>query len=122
MRTATITIGKKDYIGCFSTRVLNNLEEYTGMSFENALSDILEKRSITDIAWLVVQVINAGDRYAKMEGIENPGEITTEEFYDRVGVDDYPKLFTQLNEIINGGTTPQIETKTPKNAKATPEK
>lgn len=122
MRTGKIKIGDKEYLGCFSTRVLASVEDYTGMSFETGLKDILEKKSIKDIMWFVVQLVNAGDRYAKMEGIDNPGTIDEDEIYDLVGVDDYEDVFGSIGEIAKAGTKPEIELKPTKNAKATQEK
>ena len=122
MRTGKIKIGDKEYLGCFSTRVLANVEDYTGMSFETGLKDILDKKSIKDIIWFVSQLINAGDRYAKMEGIDNPGTLDEDEIYDIVGVDDYEDVFGSIGEIVKSGTKPEIELKPAKNAKATQEK
>lgn len=122
MRTGKIKIGDKEYLGCFSTRVLANVEDYTGMSFETGLKDILEKKSIKDIIWFVSQLINAGDRYAKMEGIDNPGTLDEDEIYDIVGVDDYEDVFGSIGEIVKAGTKPEIELKPAKNAKTTQEK
>ena len=122
MRTGKIKIGDKEYLGCFSTRVLANVEDYTGMSFETGLKDILEKKSIKDIIWFVSQLINAGDRYAKMEGIDNPGTLDEDEIYDLVGVDDYEDVFSEIGDIVKSGTKPEIELKPAKNAKTTQEK
>ena len=122
MRTGKIKIGDKEYLGCFSTRVLANVEDYTGMSFETGLKDILEKKSIKDIIWFVSQLINAGDRYAKMEGIDNPGTLDEDEIYDIVGVDGYEDVFGSIGEIVKAGTKPEIGLKPTKNAKATQEK
>ena len=49
MKIGKIKIGDKEYLGCFSTRVLANVEDYTGMSFETGLKDILEKKRSKDI-------------------------------------------------------------------------
>ena len=122
MRTGKIKIGGEEYLGCFSTRVLANVEDYTGMSFEAGLKDILEKQSIKDIVWIIAPLISAGDKYAKMEGIDNPGTLDEEEIYDLVGIDDYKGMFGQINEVVKAGTKPEIELKPGKNAKATPEK
>ena len=122
MRIGRIKIGDKEYLGCFSTRVLANVEDYTGMSFETGLNDILKKKSIKEIVWLIAQLINAGDRYANMEGIDNPGAITEDDIYDMVGVDDYEDVFSSIGEIVKAGTKPEIELKPTKNAKATQEK
>lgn len=122
MRIGKIKIGDKEYLGCFSTRVLANVEDYTGMSFETGLKDILEKKSIKDIIWFVSQLINAGDRYAKMEGIDNPGTLDEDEIYDIVGVDDYEDVFGAVGDIVKAGIKPEIELKPGKNVKATQEK
>ena len=122
MRTGKIKIGGEEYLGCFSTRVLANVEDYTGMSFETGLNDILKKKSIKDIVWLITQLIDAGDRYANMEGIDNPGALTEDDIYDMVGIDDYEDMFGAVGDIVKAGTKPEIELKPGKNAKATQEK
>lgn len=121
MRTEKIKIGEKEYLGCFSTRVLVDVEDYTGMSFADGINDILEKKSIKDIVWLISKLIEAGDRYAKMENIDNPGTLTEDDIYDCVGVEDYETMFIGVNEIVSAGVKTNIKLKPSKNAKATPE-
>ena len=67
MRTGKITIGGKDYITCLSTRVLVALEERGGDA-DQELARIMQGRKLGDLFWLLAQMIDAGDRYAKLEG------------------------------------------------------
>lgn len=117
MRTGKITIKGKEYLTCFSTRVLMNCEERAG-SFEHEMEKI-EGRSISECIWLIYQLIIAGDRYAKIEGIDNPEPMTYDELIDSVGVDEYPDLFKAITATTTAGTNRNIELKASKNAEPT---
>ena len=118
MRTGKVKIRGKDYITCFSTRVLLALEEREGNS-DKALQQILSNGKVTDMFWLLAQMIDAGDRYAKIEGLDNPGTLTFDEIIDSIGVDDYKTMFDALAETVKNGSTPTVQTKPPKNAETT---
>lgn len=120
MRTATVKIHDKEYLVCFSTRVLLAIEEREGYS-EKGLQRILKDGKASDLFWLLAQMVDAGNRYAKIEGIDNPGTISYDEILDTVGVDEYQNMFTAIVEAVKAGNTPTIKT-TPakrKNAKTT---
>lgn len=118
MRTGKVKIRGKDYITCFSTRVLLALEEREGNS-DKALQQILSNGKVTDMFWLLAQMIDAGDRYAKIEGLDNPGTLTFDEIIDSIGVDDYETMFDALAEAVKRGSTPTVQTKPSKNAETT---
>lgn len=124
MKTGKITINGKEYITCLSTRVLIALEERGGNA-DKELSRIMKDAKLSDLFWLLAQMIDAGDRYAKLEGIENPGSITLEHLMDAMGPDDYEKLTEAMGATIKAGTTPTVESipgkKARKNEKASRE-
>lgn len=120
MRTGKVTVHGKEYLLCFSTRVLMALEEREGDS-DKALMRILNEHKITDLFWLLSQMIDAGDRYAKIEGIENPGKLTVDELADIVGVDEYENMFASITKAIGAGNKQNIKIKPSKNAKTTQE-
>lgn len=129
MRTGTITINDKTYMTCMSIRVLTWLEDL-GEGDSNAnLSRLINEGKLTDMFQLLVQLIDAGDRYAKLNDIDNPGVLTYDELVDSMGVDDVDKL-TQMarsiTETISAGSEGHVKAKPAKsgkgkNAKATPE-
>lgn len=118
MRTGRVVIGGKEYLTCFSTRVLMTLEE-RGNSADQELARILNSGKVTDSFWLLPQLIDAGDRYAKIEGIENPGKLTLDEIIDLVGIDEYDTMFHAIAETTKYGSEPTVEIKTPKNTETT---
>lgn len=118
MRTAKAKIHGKEYLICFSTRVLMALEEREGDS-SAGLEKIMKTQKVSDVFWLLTQMIDAGDRYAKIEGIENPGTISYDELVDTLGVDEYQDVFGAITEAVQKGTKPDVQTKPAKNAKTT---
>lgn len=120
MRTSKVTIDGKEYLTCFSTRVLVVLEEREGNADEG-LKRIMSGGKTSDAFWLLTQMIDAGDRYAKLEGLDNPGKLTLDELYDRVDVNEYADMFRAVIETAMNGTKATIEVKPSKNANATPE-
>ncbi|HJC21887.1 MAG TPA: hypothetical protein H9707_09045 [Candidatus Butyricicoccus avicola] len=118
MRTGKVTIHGKEYLLCFSTRVLMALEEREGDS-QKGLTRILKDEKISDLFWLLEQMIDAGDRYAKIEGIDNPGALSFDQLMDTVGVDEYNEMFGALVSAVSEGNKPKVEVKPGKNAKAT---
>lgn len=118
MKTNRITIKGKNYITCFSTRVLLAVEDREG-DCDKGLQRIMKDGKISDMFWLLAQMIDAGDRYAKMEGIENPGVLTYDELVDSVGVDEYQTMFGAIVNAVKADSTPKVQTKPAKNAKTT---
>ena len=118
MRTGKIKIRDKEYIICFSTRVLIALEEREGDSTKG-LQRILSENKMADLFWLLEQMIDAGDRYAKLEGLENPGRLALDEIIDAVGVDEYETIFGSVATAVKAGNKATIELKQSKNAKTT---
>lgn len=117
MRTKRIKIADKEYLACFSSRVLVSLEERGGNA-DKALADILNGLKVKDVFWLLAELLNAGDRYAKEEGIENPGQITVDELLDRVGVDEYTTMFSEVTAAISDGSKTTVEVQPEKNGEA----
>ena len=119
MRTGKITISGKEYLTCFSTRVLMALED-RGRSADAELQRIMEDGRITDVFWLLEHLIDAGNRYAELEGSDNPGKLTLDEIVDRVGVDEYQTMFKAVTDAVAKGNKPTVAVKTTKkNVKTT---
>ena len=95
MRTSTLTIRGTEYPCCFSTRVLLALEERGKRekpvkSATEMLSSIMENEALSDAFWLLHQLMVAGNRYAKLEGLDAPEVFSLDDMIDLVGVEDYP--------------------------------
>lgn len=116
MRTGKVTIKEKEYLTCFSTRVLIDIEDKYGDSTEG-LKGIVERAKVSELFWLLSRLIDAGNRYAEMEGIENPGTLSEAQLIDSVGVDEYDAIFKDVVNTITAGTKHTIQTKPTKEAK-----
>ena len=71
MRTAKIEINKKEYLLCFSARVMRDCSERYGNA-ENigkALTEGTEVQKMDESFWLLSAMMDAGAKYAKVEGI-----------------------------------------------------
>lgn len=118
MKTATVKIRDKEYLLCFSTQVLIELEERSGDA-QAELSRILNDMRIKDMFWLLHTMMRAGAKYAELEEKDNPPPLTFEELVGSVGIDEYESMFDAVSSTVAAGTTPDVEVKTPKNVKTT---
>lgn len=116
MRTAKVKIKDKVYLTCFSTRVAVRCEERAG-SIDTELSKISDG-SLSEIFWLLSELLQAGAKYAAENGIEQDTPPTYDELLDSVGIDDYSTIFTAIKDTVSNGTEREIETKPSKNVEA----
>lgn len=116
MRTGKVKIKGEEYLTCFSTRVLIDIEDKYGDSTEG-LKGIMERAKVSELFWLMARLIDAGNRYAEMEGIENPGILSEDELIDSVGVDEYATIFKGVADTIAAGDKQTIQTKPTKESK-----
>lgn len=114
MRTGSIVINKKEYVLCFSARVVRACTERYG-SIDNIDKHLLEgteTQTMDESVWLLEQMIAAGDRYAKQEGIENPAPLSYDEIYDLCGLDDLMGMRTKIFGAIADGNERKVEVET----------
>lgn len=123
MRTAKITIDGQERLLCFSTRVVRDCtDRYGGIEhIDEALSGDPVK-ALDETIWILSALINAGDRYARLNGIDNPPAVSYDDLYDIVDMADLQGLNGKIRETITGGMERNIEAEPPKNGKATPGK
>lgn len=123
MRTATINIGGKDRLLCFSARVVRSCtERYGGVEhIGEQLNGHDVEKNLDEAVWLLGQMLDAGARYAKMSGLENPDAPPVDDLYDLLGMDDFAGLRGKISETISNGGTASVKAAAPKNAGATPE-
>ena len=114
MRTSTFQFRGRDYLLCLSTRVLMEMEE-EGLSIEQMLGG--DGKRVTTTFKVLEKMIRAGDTYAKLEGIENPGTVTLDELIDRTSPEDYDAMFAAVAAAAKGERN--VEAEPGKNAEAT---
>lgn len=124
MRTGTIDINRKTYILCFSARVIRACAERYGdvNKIDDVLSDDSDDvKKLDECFWLLAQMMDAGARYAKMEGVDNPTPLSTDDLLDIFDIESMSKLNESIKSTITNGSGRAIETKEQKgkNANAT---
>ena len=124
MKTSTLTIRGTEYPYCFSTRVLLALEERGKRekpvkSATEMLSSIMENEALSDAFWLLHQLMVAGNRYAKLEGLDAPEVFSLDDMIDLVGVEDYPAMFAAIGKAVTDGQAQTVEAEFLKNADTT---
>ena len=129
MRTAKIDICGKEYLFCFSARVVRAVtERYGGMEhLDDALSgkagtdaDPNAAKALDEAVWLLATMMDGGARYAKHNGLDNPPALTAEDLLDVLEISDFARLREKIAETITNGKEPHVEADPPKNAETTP--
>lgn len=122
MRTGKIEVNKKEYLLCFSARVIKECSKRYGSV--DKINDALTKGSEVEIMdecfWLLATMIGAGARYAELESIENPAPLSFDDLYDLADLLDLSVAKERIFETVTGGNIREVETEPDrKNAEAT---
>lgn len=105
MRTAKFSIDGQTYLLCFSGRVLRNVTEHFGGLTEmyQAFGQEDQTASFDAAVWTMAQMLQAGDRYAKRNGMDNPGPLTADDLYDLCDIREFSGLYAAIRETITSG-------------------
>ena len=60
--------------------------------------------------WLLATMMDAGARYAKLNDIETPAPLSTDDLYDLCGMDDLLRMKAKIFETVENGNERKIET------------
>lgn len=111
MRTGTMEINGKVYLLCFSARVIKACTERYG-SLENvfdALQTNDEIKALDESFWLLAEMMDAGERYAKIEGMENPKALTQEDLYDVFDISSMAYIQDHIATAVKNGNSREVE-------------
>ena len=105
MRTAKMSVDGREYLLCFSGRVIRNVTEKFGSlpAMYEAFSQEEQEKSLDAAVWVLSQMIQAGDRYAKLNGLENPGKLSFDDLYDLFDINDFTGIYSKIKETIRIG-------------------
>ena len=122
MRTAKISVDGKEYLLCFSARVMRACtERYGGVEkIDDALSQENQGKVLDESIWLISTMMMAGAKYAQMNGIDSPPPLSFDDLYDSLSFDDLSGLQSKIAETVRNGHETTIQAKPPKNVGATP--
>lgn len=121
MRSGRISIDGKEHVLCFSVRVVRNcVERYGEMGgLYRALSDENQVRSLDESLWILSQMMEAGAKYAKENGIRNEAPLTEDQLYDSCDFNDLVGIRAAVMLTINNGRKTNVEVENSPNAEAT---
>ena len=122
MRTASIEIGGKSHLLCFSARVVRAVtERYGGVEhIDTALSAGDPLKALDEAVWLLSTMMDGGARYAKINGLETAPPLTADELLDVMDLNDFGQLRTKITEAVVSGRETHVEADPGKNAETTP--
>ena len=122
MRTASIEIGGKAHLLCFSARVVRAVtERYGGVEhIDTALSAGDPLKALDEAVWLLSTMMEGGARYAKINGLETAPPLTADELLDVMDLNDFGQLRTKITEAVVSGRETHVEADPGKNAETTP--
>ena len=105
MRTAKMSVDGREYLLCFSGRVIRNVTEKFGSlpAMYEAFGQEEQEKSLDAAVWVLSQMIQAGDRYAKLNGLENPGKLSFDDLYDLFDINDFTGIYSKIKETIRSG-------------------
>lgn len=87
-----VTPIKRKFMGeerlfCFSLRVLNDASAKFG-GVDAIFTAMDGDKSVENIAWLASRMMDAGDRYAKRHGLENPAPVNADDILDELSYNE----------------------------------
>ncbi len=125
MRTGKIEINKKEYLLCFSARVIRECSKRYGSvdKIADALTEGTEIEKLDESFWLLAAMMEAGARYAALEGIENPKPLSYDDLYDASDLLDLSMAKDHIFKAIAEGNKRNVEVEPErKNAEAAQQK
>ena len=121
MRTTVITLLGEERILCCSTRFIRDCSERYGAvdGIEQALTGA-QSKVLDEAMWLLAGLMDAGDRWAKLNGKDNPDPLTADQLLDLFGMDDLKDVVKNIKTAISAGNETTVKVAS-KNAEAAPE-
>lgn len=121
MRTASIEINGKSHLLCFSLRVMRACADRYGSvkNIFSAMSGENEAKVLDETFWILAAMMDGGDRYARLNEIENPKPYSSGELMDLFDISDLSGLRGKIIETVAAGSRPTIEAEPPKNVETT---
>lgn len=112
MKTAKMNVAGKDHTLCFSLRVVRDCaDKFGGMDkLSEALTGGTQQEQFDNVIWLLSRMMDAGERYDKLEGRPSEKALSVDDLLDLQGVDDLASLKSTIFETMdNGGEAVETE-------------
>lgn len=121
MRIGSIRIDGKQHILCFSVRVVRHCAERYGSvnGLYAALSNENELEALDEALWILSEMMQAGDKYAKLHGLQNEPCMTPDGLEDACDLSDFLQMKSAIVLTITNGKKTDVEAESSPNAEAT---
>ena len=102
MKTTSIEINGKRYLLCFSLRVIRSCtERYKSIEEIGSAIDSEDKlQNVYESVWIIAEMMKAGERYAKLNGLDAPEALSEDVLLDVFDVRDAALLVEKIQETI----------------------
>ena len=123
MRTAKILIDGREHLLCFSVRVLRAVvDRYGSMEGLHASTSTEDQaKNLDEALWQLAAMMDAGARYAALDGLPNAEPLTQEQLYDVCDISDFFEIRMAVQRTITSGVSPSLQVDDSKNREATGE-
>ncbi len=123
MRTAKILINGQEHLLCFSVRALRAVvDRYGGVDGLNTATKTEDQtKNLDEALWQLATMMDAGARYAALEGLPNADPLTLDQLYDVCDISDFVGIRAAVQRTITSGISPSLQTDHSKNQEATGE-
>ena len=123
MRTAKILIDGREHLLCFSVRVLRAVVDRYGSveGLHASTSTEDQAKNLDEALWQLAAMMDAGARYAALEGLPNAEPLTQEQLYDVCDISDFFEIRMAVQRTITSGVSPSLQVDDSKNREATGE-
>ena len=121
MRTATISLNGKNHLLCFSARVIRACTERYGdvSGLGDALDNPDKGKALDEAVWILAQMMDAGARYSRLNGLDNPEPLSMDDIYDTSDINDFFAFRQKVMDTVTQGRATHVEVAPPKNGETT---
>ena len=81
---------------------------------DKALSEGSDIEKFNESLWLLSKMMEAGEKYARIEGLENPKALTEDELLDCLDIDSMSDMAAGIKKTIVNGNNREVTTTEPK--------
>ena len=110
MKVITRRICGEERVLCYSLRVTKAVTERFGTGgIREKLKDSSTAETLDAVIWMLTLMMQAGKKYADMNGMTCPPAPTEDEMLDCYGLDDLEELYGTFTETMAAGQKQGVE-------------
>ena len=122
MKVITKRICGEERVLCYSLRVTKAVTERFGSGgIREKLKESSTAETLDAVIWMLTLMMQAGKKYADMNGMSCPPAPSEDDMLDQYGLDDLEELYGTFSDTMAAGSEQSIEAES-KNAETTRDK